>query len=153
MAILETKSREINGVRYEVEPLGFVAGRKAFVRLANLLGPALGSFDAAPKGVDGKVTEADAGAALTKAIGGLLATIRDEDLIYFQDLFSKRTTVHLADGKSPVLAGVLEEHFTGNLGAYFSWLAFAIEATYADFFGDAWRKIAGALPGKRAAKP
>lgn len=153
MAILETKSREINGVRYEVEPLGFVAGRKAFVKLANLLGPALGSFDAAPKGADGKVSESDAGAALTSAIGKFLATVRDDDLTYFQDLFAKRTTIHLPDGKSPVLHGVLEDHFTGNLGAYFSWLAFAIEATYADFFGDAWRKIAAALPGKLAAKP
>ncbi len=144
MSIPRVQSKTINGCRYEVEPLGFTTGRRVFVRLANLVGPALASLDtsSAPKG-----DATAAASAFTEAIGRLLGGLRDEDLEFFQEAFAKRTRVHLDGGKAPVLADVIEVHFAGDRFAdFFEWLVFAFTVTYGDFFVGAWRKIQAALP-------
>lgn len=135
----QIKSKTIGDCVYQVEPLGFLDGRKAFVRLGNLLGPALSALDKREG-----ATEADAANAFYGAIGLLLATIKDEDLAYFEGLFSKRTTVTLPDGREPVLKDIIAEHFIGaRFGDYFAWLAFALWGTYGDFFTVGLGKLGG----------
>jgi hypothetical protein len=126
-----------------VEPLGFIDGRRAFVRLANLLGPALSRLETPKPGPDGKVSEESAAAVFGSALGAILTTLKDEDLTYFENLFAARTFVKLPDGREPLLRDAIKaEHFAGSrLADYFGWLVFSLQVTYGDFFGDAWRKL------------
>lgn len=132
----QAKTKLIGDCAYTVEPLGFIDGRKAFVRLGNLLAPALTALETKkPK------DDTEAGSVFFNALGSLLERLNDADLEYFQGLYAKRTTVKLPDGREPVLADILDTHFTGKRFIdYFAWLGFAIWSTYGDFFTDALTK-------------
>lgn len=120
----QAKTQKIGDCDYRVEPLGFLDGRKAFVRLVNLIGPALSKFES------GKMEET--GAA---AIGQLLTSIKDEDLQYFQELFQGRTIVVLPEGREPVLKDILKDHFQGDrFGDYFLWLGHCLWVCFGPFF-------------------
>jgi hypothetical protein len=144
------KSKRIGDCTYTVEPLGAKSGRSVFVRLCNIIAPGVAALDPTSA-----ITEL-AGKADTKVgldsfmagLGKLLGSLKDSDLEYLEGMFEGRTTVALPDGRSPVLKDCLDSHFVGSrFKDYFLWLAFCLEATYGDFFADAW-----ALATTKAAK-
>jgi len=138
----KAKEQTINGITYKVEPLGFTTGRKAFVRLSNLLGPALASLDTSKASNEQAAKDAFFG-----AIGMFLSTLKDEDLAYFEGLYAPRTIVVMPDGKEPLLKDCLETLFVGErFGDYFAWLGFAIWGTYGDFFTVGLSKLGDLLP-------
>lgn len=145
----QAKAFVIGDCTYTVEPLGFVEGRKALVKLTNVIGPALQSLDPRKS-----ANQAEALEGFLAAIGTLLATLKDDDLVYFEGLYSKRTLVKLPDGREPVLRDVLEQHFTGERFAhYFAWLGHALWGTYGDFFTVGLGKLTDLLPAQGPGNP
>lgn len=142
--MLAIKEKQIGDTLYRVELLGFREGRRVFVKLANILGPSLSRLELG-KGP----------AAGTEALGALFGALQDEDLGYFEGVFSPRTTLRLPSGKEPLLRDAIElGHFDGKRFAdFFKWLAFCFEANYADFLGEMMPLLKnGGVQGK-SAKP
>jgi hypothetical protein len=143
VAIIPPKSKQIGDCTYSVEPLGARSGRSVFVRLCNMLAPGISALDptSAITELAGK-SEPGTKVGLESFMAGLgkmLGSLKDADLEYLEGQFAGRTTVSLPDGKAPVLAHILDGHFTGpRFKDYFLWLYFCLEATYGDFFGEAW---------------
>jgi hypothetical protein len=126
----EPSKKTIDGVTFEVTPLGHKKARKAFMRLSKAIGPALAG--AAGSGDVSDLTGADVNIAA--ALGELVNHVSDEDLEWFSDVFG-RTTRFSTDGqKWPFLdAANREVLFSGRLLLFFHWLAFALEENFSDF--------------------
>src|SRR3954463_14684634 len=110
---LDTKSLTIGDYTYNVTTLDAIKGRKAFVRLANAIGPV---FD--------NVREE------TDFVRNILTKLSAADVDHFCDLFGATTSVTggVYEDKSPQLIGkTFMEHFAGNYLDMFEWLAFAVE--------------------------
>jgi hypothetical protein len=162
----QAQETTIGDCTYRVEPLGFVDGRKLFVRLLNILGPSMASMDS--KVEDGTPGAQEAAVnAFWGGIGKLLTSVKDEDLVHLEALFKVRTTVVLPpNDQGQVLEPVLRDimypkdgpgHFAGDRFLdYFQWLAFCLKVTYGPFFSGAWTKmasVAALAPGGKAALP
>jgi len=137
---LETKSKKIGQYDYRVTQLDALSGRKLFIRLAKIAGPALGEFDTK-----------DAQKSIAAVLGKIAASLSDEDMDAFCDVLAKTTEV--AGGeynqRSPQLADVFALHFAGKYLEMFQWLAFALEVNFGDFFSRALGS--GALAAKQPA--
>jgi hypothetical protein len=130
----EPKSTEINGCKYTLAPVGYRDARDAWIRILNVIGPALETLEK----YDAKASN-DVGVSAA-AIGRLIAKLTPEDLDFVERKFAAYTTIRRAgDAKSPQLSDVMEMHFSGeNCTDAPLWLAFCISSTYARFF-DALR--------------
>jgi len=120
----EPQKKTIDGVTFEVTPLGYSTGRKAFVRLSKAVGPALA--EAAGGGPDPD---------MAAALGSLVQNVEDDDLEWFADVLGK-TTRFSSDGgdKWPFLTEANREVlFSGRIFLFFQWLAFALEVNFSDF--------------------
>lgn len=106
---------------YEVKALDAVTGRKAFVKLVNMLGP---SFK---DGMDDAAVFAE-----------LAHTIKPEDMDHFCKLFGARTEVSgpgIAEGSTRTLTEVFfMEHFASNYFDMLEWLAFCLKVNFESFF-------------------
>lgn len=111
----QTKSKDINGVTYNVTQLGATAARKVLIRLARLLG---------------------AGAANKEPIAGIMSALNDDDIEYLCSEFGKMTTVQMGPN-TPYLNSIFEEHFAGKTLDMLKWLAFCIEVNFEDFLREA----------------
>src|SRR5204863_2493553 len=126
-----------------VTQLGFSKGRAMLVRLAKALGPVLARL---VEGIDAKTAKV---ALLSLDVGALGAGLQEfaerlteQDLAYVCETFGDATEVIMPDGRRPRLTKDFQElHFAGHFLELFQWIAFAIEANYADFF-DAARSLA-----------
>jgi len=127
--------RTIDGVTFEVTPLGFKQARVAFVRLTKALGPALAHVD----------TDAPDMAA---ALSALVERVGDDDLEWFADVFGETTRFSTDGSKWPYLHADLRESLFsgGKLMLFFQWLAFALEVNFSDFLVFLTRASGGAAP-------
>lgn len=136
----QSKQKKIGDCAYTVEPLGFLSGRKVFVKVLNIMGPSFASLEDKPGSPE------DGLKALGGMIGGLMERVSDADLEYLDSVFAPKTMVVTGDGKIIKLAEHLEAHWSARpITEYFTWLAFCLEATFGDFFG--------VLPLKSGASP
>lgn len=146
----QIKEKKLGDCTYRVEPLGAIDGKKAFIRLGNVIGPALHALKLAP----GSTAEETIG-AFAGALGGLLSNLKYEDLEYFEKLFSPKTTVVYTDDegreRSPLLKD-LPDHFApaaGRFDQYIPWLVHALDVSFGEVFRGAWRanvaKLSGAI--------
>lgn len=138
--MLKTDRREIDGVTFEVTQLGFAQGRRLFLKVSRLLGPALAGL------AKGPVNDL----ALASAVQSALATISDEDLEDISETLGTVTRFSTDGIKNPFLNRANRE--TLFAGAIFSrfvpWIVFALEVQFADF-SDALKGLrAPALEGK-----
>ncbi len=125
--MITTKERSIGANTYKVTQLGFKKSREVLARLSKMLGPVLAELLSA-----GNAQE-KAGAALA----ALCAQVSEQDLEYLCGVFADCTFVTLPDGSMKRLdAQAQEALFGGNIAECFKWLAFCLEANYADFFGE-----------------
>lgn len=133
---MEPQRRTIDGVEFEVTPLGHKLARQGFVRLSKIIGPALA---AAPTGQD---------ADMQAALGMLVDRADDSDLEWFGDAFGKASRFSTDGGTRWPFLGAPEREalFTGRLMLYFQWLIFALEVNYSDFLDWLKRAAAGAAP-------
>jgi len=124
---IETKSKVIGEHTYRVEQFGAKAGGRMLVRLAKMLGVAVGGAVEAGEKLDAVV--------LGKTITGLTESITEEDYGYLCDAFSEKTRVTggLYGSKEPKLSDFFDDHFAGNYVELSQWLAFCLEANYGSF--------------------
>jgi len=123
----EPQKKTIDGITFEVTPLGFKQGRKAFVRLSKALGPALG---AAPS-----VDALKAGRNVSAILERLVAEVSDDDLEWFASTLGDKNTRYSTDLEAwPFLNSANRETlFQGRLTLFFKWLIFALEVNFSDF--------------------
>jgi hypothetical protein len=120
---IRTEDRTIGEFTYHASQVPALEGRRAFARLARLLGPALAAM-ATGQG-------ADVGGAL----GRLVENLKDEDMDYFCDLFGKHCTVDYPKGRVSV-GEIFPIHFAGNYGAMMKWVLFNLELNFGSFFDE-----------------
>lgn len=123
--IIET----IDGVTFEVTPLGYKAQRAAFVRLSKALGPALAALaDKAPN-----LASINLVGAVTAAVEG----VSDDDLEWAAETFGEATRFWSSDPtRKPFLRAQEREALFGERGLvlFFKWLALCLRANFAPFF-------------------
>lgn len=141
--MLETKTTRIGVHQYKVTELDAVLGRRVFVRLLKIAGPALAKLE-------GGLDEG----ALASALTDLLTRLEPSDFDYFCDTFASVTEV--SGGKysktSPQLDDVFSLHFASNYLDMFAWLAFCLKLNFASFFSGA-AQLLGQLAASRSASP
>lgn len=122
--------RTIDGVIFEVTPLGYREGRKAFVRLSKAVGPALAQASSGGDMADLSGSDVDVAAALS----ALVSEVSDGDLEWFADILGKTTRFSRGGDKWPYLVEANREAlFAGEILLFFKWLAFALEVNFSDF--------------------
>lgn len=128
------RERVICGVKYQVTLLGAKQGRAMLVRLVKTLGPAVAAF---LEGVLNAKGGLDVSLALgsAEALRDFIDKLNDKDIADISDQLAHFTVVVLSPELQPQLDAVLDDHFAGNYQAYSQWLAFALEANFASFFG------------------
>lgn len=134
------KSKEIEGVLYEVHQLGASEGLSILMDLVKLLGPALG-----PVLESGALESVNLGLAVRT----LCESLDKAKVKTIVDAMARSTTA-VGVGR---LDGAFEAHFAGRMGLLLKWLSFAVGAQYDDFFGslaDAVKSVGGAV---KAAPP
>ena len=123
--MISTKERAIGANTYKVTQLGFKKSREVLARLSKMLGPVLAELLSSGSSKD------KAGAALA----AICAQVSESDLEYLCSVFSECTFVTLPDGTLKKLNDQTQEAlFGGQIMECFKWLAFCLEANYADFF-------------------
>jgi hypothetical protein len=128
---IEAQTREIQGVKFRVQPLPFKPARKVLVRLANVAGPALAHL--------ASQTASLGDLGLARAVSSALAAVSDDDLEWLADLYGERTQVGL-DGKAPgpfLDAERRDELFSdpARFPLFFAWLGFCLEIQFVGFSG------------------
>lgn len=125
---MEAERKTIDGIVFEVSPLGFKQGRKAFVRLSKAVGPALAAA---------KSLEDLKGSNVTAMLEKLVREIDDEDLEWFSDVFGKVTRFSREGDKWPFLTDSNRELlFQGRIMLFLKWLAFSLEVQFSDFYSQ-----------------
>ena len=142
---LEIKSPDGETFTYTVTQFDALVGRREFVKLANLLGPAFG-----------------AATSIQAGIGKALSSLDPKELDRLCDVFGAQTRVTGAtiadkDGTpltpGPLLTGkFFGEHFAGNYCDMFEWLVFCVTANYASFFSGIEKLVAKYQPDEPATK-
>lgn len=139
--MIETITKDIGDYTYAVKQLDALKGRKVFVRLANVLGPA---FEGLGKGED----------AVEKALGKLLASLREDDMEYFCKQFAPSTMVlggeYADDPRSLQSDLFFGTHFAGKYLDMIEWLIHCVQANYSSFFQGIGAKVAARVPAKPA---
>jgi hypothetical protein len=121
---IQTKELELTSpsgetFTYKVTQFGAIVGRREFVKLANLLGPAFrlaGNVEA--------------------GLGNLLSNLDPAELDRICTLYAGQTRVTGGsfEDKTPLLKDVFDTHFAGNYCDMFEWLVFCIVTNYSSFF-------------------
>ena len=134
----EPQKKTIDGVTYEVTPLGFKKGRRAFTRVAKILGPVLGAAES---------LDSLGGRNVSAMLERLLTEVGDDDLDWFADVFGATTRFSRDGDKWPYLnESNREALFGGNLLAFFQWLVFCLEVNFSDFLGLLRKGKPGGVP-------
>lgn len=130
--MIEIKSKEIAGFKYEVTQLGAKKGRAVLIRLAKVIGPAISAL------VSADDFESAAGPALTN----LCSQLNEDDFAYISDTMADCTKlVQIAttsDGQKEIktaLSSLFDDHFRGRYLPMMQWLVFTLEVNFLDFLG------------------
>lgn len=89
---------------------------------------------------------------LIKDGGGADALLQapEDDLLYFQKLFSESSFVSTDGGAKWLLVkDVFEMHFQQNLTEYAAWIYYCVEVNFGGFFADALAKATEAEAAKK----
>lgn len=135
----DPEQRTIDGIAFEVTPLGYKKARQVFVRLTKTIGPALAM------GAEGADVD------MAAVLGVLTDRVSDADLEYFGEVFGS-TTKYSTDGERwPFLRAADQETlFAGQLMLFFRWLAFCLEVNFSDFLDFLKSAEVGGGPGASA---
>ena len=123
---IQTREITIGDFTYEVKQLDAITGRKAFVRLCNILGPVFANAEQLQN-------ENDAAALF----GAFASSLKEADMDHFCEMFGARTEVTpLAGGGEPrtLVKLFFMEHFAGNYMEMLEWLAFCLQVNFESFF-------------------
>jgi hypothetical protein len=119
---------QIDGVTFEIQPLGAIQGRRLFTKLVAQLGPALSNVAAK----SGDKQEA-LGLSL---LGGLLERLDPAIVDELAGAFSACSTVELAPGQRQKLDRVFDDYFATKYSHLTRWLLECLRINFADFLAD-----------------
>ena len=128
---IESRKKTIGAHTYTVEQFGAKEGGRVLVRIAKMLGGAVGEAasmaDAASLG--GKLD------VIGKVFSNFTDHVSEDDYDYLCDKFSPKTRVTGGDygEKEPKLSDYFDSHFAGAYWDMAQWLAFAFEVNYGSF--------------------
>lgn len=125
----EPQKSTIDGVIFEVTPLGFRKGRAVFMRVSKAVGPSLALVAERP---GSRLSALPLAEIVTRA----LEAVSDDDLEWLADVLGETTRFSTDGGvKLPYLTGPNREQlFAGRISLFFRWIWFALEVNFADFF-------------------
>jgi len=129
----KTETVTVGSNTFQITQLGALQGRKVFLRLVKVLGPALSAAQAAAS------PEAALGALLGQA-----GAVSEEDFEYLCDVFSEHTEL-VAAGKSQRLKEIFDVVFIADYKGMLEWLGASVKVNFASFF-DGLAATSG-LPG------
>lgn len=127
MLLAQAQSKTIDGVTYEVLPLGALASARVAAKVLKMAGPAFGdvaSLVAASKAVS---------SALEGLFAGIVADLDDDVMVFCLEQFAKVTHFEVGGAKLPMIsqqASHLDEHFRGRFVPMLQWLAFAASVSF-----------------------
>ena len=127
MRLAEAQTKTIDGVTYEVLPLGALASARVAARVLKMAAPAFGdiaSLVAASKAVN---------SALEGLMSGIATDLDDEVIVFAMEQFAKVTHFEVDGRKLPMIssqASHLDEHFRGRFVPMLQWLAFAASVSF-----------------------
>lgn len=126
--MLKPETKTIGDHSYTTTQLDAVRGRRVFMRLARIVGPAFAEMG-------GSQDET----GLARAFGVAIKNLSEDDLDYFCDVFADATTVTGGKygAKAPLLKDVFSLHFAANYGDMTAWLVFCMKVNFGSFFGSA----------------
>lgn len=131
--MIEARDREINGTHYTVRMLNGTKGKALLTRLFKLAGPALADILAGIK--DAQSVQEMKLDGVADAVRSFASRLPDNELNEITLILAEHTEITIAGGKPMALKQLADSHFAGNYREMFSWIAFALEVNYADFFG------------------
>jgi hypothetical protein len=123
---------QIDGVEFEVQPLGAIQGRRLFTKIVRSLGPALTEV---AKLADPKAKK-DAAALGLSVLGGLLERLDPALVDELCEAFAAHCTVRYPDGAKPKLPRVFDDYFAGRYNHLTRWLIECLRLNFADFLSD-----------------
>lgn len=127
MRLAQAQTKTIDGVTYEVLPLGALASARVAARALKMAAPAFGdvaSLVAASKAVN---------SALEGLAAGIASDLDDEVIVFAMEQFAKVTHFEVDGRKLPMIssqASHLDEHFRGRFVPMLQWLAFAASVSF-----------------------
>lgn len=137
MSQLDSQTTTIDGHSYTVRKLPARRGTRMLTKLARMIGPSIGTLAEGGKLSDLMGAKVD-GKLFSRAVAALFLHV-DEDAV-------DAILMELADVTTVEKGGLLRPnydlHFMGRQGALMKWAAFALEAQYADFFGEVRAAVA-----------
>lgn len=131
--MLREEEIQIGTYTYRMKQLQLRPARALFIKLGNVLGPALG--DAIAQGSEGQDVNIG-GAQLGKAIGGLFSVLTDADFEYVQQQVLGATSWLNEQGHYVVLAGIADAHFGSDLARLVRLMFEYLKFQYGDFLKD-----------------
>jgi len=144
--MIQTETKTIGDLTFEITQLGFTPQRKIFLLLSKTLGPGLA------KAFSPTLTGKADPAVVAEGITELLGALNESDLQTLSEAFGGACRLVKADGKRPVFHPALQEiTFSGQMLAYFKWLAACVEHNFSDFF-DALRGLNVGAPDREEAE-
>lgn len=121
----QKQEREIAGVRYEVWPLQFSAGKKILLKIIRAVTSAGDAVNL------GQLAQVHA----------ILTAMTDDDIRLIGDSFGDAARFWNGENMAPLIAKNQEMHFAGKIDVFLEWVMFAIEVNYGGFF-DGQRRMA-----------
>lgn len=136
--MITSERSTIDGWVYETTQMGSKEGRRLLVRLYKLAGPAVAEF-LRSLGAEGKKQVTGLGDIGTEAIADVIAElsvmITPDEFDHIVDTLARKTRVSQDGQKWQKLEDVSEMLWAGSHSTTFKFIAFALGANYADFFG------------------
>lgn len=134
---MKTQTRRIGAYDYTVTQLDAIRGRRAFVRLTKILGPAIAAGG----------TKGD-----SAAFEAFFDHLSEAEMDYFCDLFADVTAVSGGsfDKRAPQLKDIFLTHFAGDYASMMSWLIFCVEVNFSSFFASVGSLFAQLVGGNQA---
>ncbi len=117
--------REIDGVKYEVWPLGHSLAQRILTKFLRSMAAMAGAVDAPD----------------SAQLGALARALSDEDIDFIAKNFGDASAYESEDGKSVPLVKVVQDmHFAGRFDVFLRWLLFCAEVNFSGFFDTARRQ-------------
>lgn len=134
--MLKTERRTIAGQKYDITQLPSEVGMRMFVRLSQILGPALGAAFKTLKPEDVVSLNGLGIQGIGELVISLSQRVSPDELVSICDTFMEHTQVETDKGGWIPLKDIKYLAWSGKYGAMFKWLQACIEVNYGNFLEE-----------------